>query len=1579
MSTPRPGFLELLRARSPEDAASVLTLIPDLAARLDPGRLRAWSKPKRALGAYQEVAGLLAPVVPHVLPLLYEHGAREFLGTDHGAYAARMLAAAREAEASYGLAVDHDHLDEVFAEFAVAGALPVKTVADHARELAARLPADAAFRRFARVCVRRTEAGLAPSPQMAAAVRRLAKAAGDQATLEQAHLAEMVAIPAIGTAPAGWWAAHRTALVALARREPWVRGTLLNLVPRFRVSMAGQQFRDLFAEWMGLLERTGATAGLGDGDGVPDEARPSGGTAEWLDRVLDAWGGWGPLPGLVPIVEGAAGRLRAELAGSGGAVRVPHDLNLLDLFLELEVPVADPAPDHRLELVRWAEQEDRRELRALAADARFAGAFAQGAGSFYDDERDLRTIRTLAASPGGRTMLVRWLEGLVRDAWGPGLPNLLEPHRLLDWLPPDVLALVDGLGEGDLVAEVVRTLRGGLFGELCWPAFEEAVAEVLEGGGRSVPHLADAWPYLIVAGESEVRVVGRDGCVLAHRHRVPGDCSASTVGFHFVDGSLLVFWRTLQGRLEGYWHTPGEPDPQPVPLAGPRDDPDGVSTSLTREWLRGLSATMTLPVDGGGRAAGGTVLRPGDLRVPDEYLVIGDGAAFWELKPWTRQWSPHASAGGTGDVPARLAERAAGGTLVPKQSWLRPARTDEVTPLGVPVDGLLGWVVTERPDGAVRGEDLAGRAVTIARPPRDGSGTGYPFGALVLPGDDRPRALMRNEMGFGWVRLIDPDGIVTATDAEAFRAGGPPLPPQAFWPLLRPRDPEGSAALRGIGRETVAALFKAARDGNEDLPALVRALVPRIGDDVLASAVAGVVRFAAGRQGFLDGVAATFTERRAEPELGDPRTDPSDSLLGSALGGLFLEEYREAIGFRGISGVVLACRQLRALHEALRDDRPAGRLHIGAPRLRSSSVDWGKLLGECAAVAFRAAAPATPPEEREALRRLLTLVDAVGLASAGSGRWRRFDLHLDTATLAEAHGGNGWNDWDDTMRGVLPLGGGAFLAVLEARNPTHGPRRHEYGCDFFALFHDPSGRFEVPAPYTVKSSAPLGADREPGWLTAFLDAWEEHGPVGLEESAATDFAERTGTDPATARLLVAGLPELQKKDFPSAELRALLALKPADAAVVGGEMARKAVRGIPAKVVGALLPADPARLWTDGPDVAAAAEVWNALVGRRKPVPEGLLGEAGTSVRRVPFNFRRTAWAPSDAVRALVDPAASPELTRDVRWVSRSVETVPADPDEPGFTDEVLVGAVAMAGWLAHRLPAGDRVRAVLPEALALVRERLAAPGMLLELRTRFSLPAFRNAVGEPDETGGPDPDWWPRDEGWERYGALLVPGHDYTANPVVRTALLDGSGGDPNLPVRHGLEESEHFWPEPAGEALRRAFDPAFAELLADPGDPAAGEPSEDGTWWPQDPQRSVPDLVAKVAADHGLGADAAALYLVLLAMPDPTDRNVARWTGWKPARLKTARAALAATGLVVEGRRPRAGRTLFLPGGWEALKAPHLPLETWKAALFEVVASPAWGSGKSTALGVIVPAEPVAGLYRRVWDRVQRGDAPG
>jgi hypothetical protein len=96
--------------------------------------------------------------------------------------------------------------------------------------------------------------------------------------------------------------------------------------------------------------------------------------------------------------------------------------------------------------------------------------------------------------------------------------------------------------------------------------------------------------------------------------------------------------------------------------------------------------------------------------------------------------------------------------------------------------------------------------------------------------------------------------------------------------------------------------------------------------------------------------------------------------------------------------------------------------------------------------------------------------------------------------------------------------------------------------------------------------------------------------------------------------------------------------------------------------------------------------------------------------------------------------------------------------------------------------------------------------------------------------------------------------------------------------------------------------------------------------------PLLSVPDLVEEVDTALGAGQDAAALYLQLLTLSRPTDRNIRKWNGWTAPRHKAAQTRLVELGAVQQDKRPRAGRTAFLPGGWTQVKTPHPPLETYK-----------------------------------------------
>ncbi|MFD9406376.1 DNA-binding protein [Streptomyces sp. NPDC059989] len=1530
------GFPEWVLVHHPEDGHHALAVVPEL----DRIARQAKTKPKAALDACLELAGRLAASVPHFLPVFHEQAARTFLAVENTTYAAQLFGRARTAEAQHGLAVDEDRLDAVFLEFALAGALPVKVLTGYGKQLALRVTPAEAYARFRRLCVRRTAGGLPPSAQAATELRRLARAAGLTGTEpEQDYLAELLPLPATLRAATGWWKAHRGALVALARRVPDVRGTLLTLTPP-----GGGDSVELTSLWLELLEESGATAGLVS-EGLPAEQRCADGAAGWLERFHAArHAGWSlrpTPPGLLDLVTRCAPRLRAELARPGreAGLRVGvEDADLLDLLLTLDLPVADPDPADRrhrhdqLNLRDWARADQRRDLLALAADERFHPAFHRALNALGDATSGTDIVQAVAASAGGRPLLTEWMRGVARASRAAGLPGIPDAIRRLTWLPAEALALapedVAAATALDLAETLARTLRGGLFEELAWPAWESAFAELSPGQGRQGLTVVESWPYLIVANQVQVRVIDADSTVLTHDLRVPTG-SGQRLGFHYVDGELLVFWSSWNtGETQGYWHT----------------DPGTVLTLDTdrNHWsLRSEHATLPLP--DGGRTTGAGVLHRGDTKLPAERAMLSDGTSYWvwqqrdgdDERGW-REYDPASSTYGRLSQPAFLADALHGhpdSAVLPAHSaWLRPTPAVPGSVLGSPVDGVLGWRAVRLRDHGWHGSDTAGRTVTV---PEGGE---MPVAALAFPGDDRPRALSHQ-----WreLSISDPDGVVTARSRNehhrqsAFATGSIDLPPLSHWYALRPRDPEGSGALRTADRETVATLLKAAAATEKaaDLPGVVSAALPQVTAPKLIGGIIEVLRFTLTQRKALDAVAARLSPDSGPAE--ETEQGPTDRLLGEALSGILDSGYyRWGIDTDAAHGTLRDLAAARADTDAV---HTPGRLHFDVPVRRATTFPWSPLLDQPAAVAYRAAGPVPDDEQRAALLALLAAVDGLGLDSAqgSAAHWRRVLLHLDRAHLVTPDG----RERRLPHPSVFPLGGGAVLALTEhSRTLTDG---HEFG----ALLHDPAGRFAVPAPYTVHGDAPLGDPERPaGWLAAFLGAAAEHGPAPFRPEAAEEFARLTGVPDALARLVVAGFPHIDawERNFLPKDLRTALGLKAADAATARDEL-KNLDASVRRAVLAALLPADPARLWTEGPDAAAAAEVWNRKVGRRTPVPDWLATEAARAVRG--------HWPAHRALAALLDPAASRTLSTDVAWTVNGDHVEPRQPAEEPFSSSALCGILATAAWLAHRLPAGDPVRAALPPALTAVRQRLASPELMLSTLNFISLSDFRKAAGTPTETG----------EGYERYGAVVLPTHDDRPRPALRPTLLDSTGSDPYLPLLRGADQG----PLGVEEALRAAHDPRFAALLADPGAPAAGSADADGTWWPQDPTRSVPELVEEVSAAHGLGADAAALYLALLAMPDPTDRNTARWTGWKPARLKAARAELAATDLVVTADRSRAGRTLFLPGAWADRAAPTLPVEQWKLPMY----------GR---LGVLVPGEPAAELYRRAWQRVREGDVP-
>ncbi|WP_329404012.1 hypothetical protein [Streptomyces melanogenes] len=597
---------------------------------------------------------------------------------------------------------------------------------------------------------------------------------------------------------------------------------------------------------------------------------------------------------------------------------------------------------------------------------------------------------------------------------------------------------------------------------------------------------------------------------------------------------------------------------------------------------------------------------------------------------------------------------------------------------------------------------------------------------------------------------------------------------------------------------------------------------------------------------------------------------------------------------------------------------------------------WSRLIGRIGAVALRASAFHVRPELREVLLRTLEVWAETPFADPDVRRRMR----TGTIELAE----DGVYAARDSAGALLVL---------------HGLATGEQGKHFVELR---TGQVDPPAPGRILATEPVPSAswETPARLRRLAGLVRENGPAPWDRAAATDLARATGLSQAAAALLLAGIPDVSYGYRGlDTEARKVMGLKQSEADA--GERELMALR-VPARLdlLAAVLPDDPEQLWQPGGQTALAeriAEAWCAQQGVRPAIPEATLAVAAEhdSVR----------MAPAAVCTLFADPASDPVLTRDPDTRLRASSVIGHGWEgEEGFRfKERLAVACAAIDWIYAELPAGDPVREGVPQVVALLRERLAHPRLLLDadgnsLRGRTVaelLPVFPGAAAYLDAVEPLDHPTLDdglvvvAEAGFDRRGERGAPGiyfrpGKYGADERAQRleAVVDAEGS--NLARVRWLR----------GPECARVVERITSQTL-----PPGG--------YETDPRLSAPEVVDEVAAETGLGTDAAALYLQVLALPAPTDRRVRRWNRWTPAHHKAVTAELVEASLVVVDRRPRAGRGVFLPGEWAAADKPFHPMETWKADLL----------GARRIAGKIrsVPfAGPLPELFARAWQSRSR-----
>ncbi|MFI1379082.1 hypothetical protein [Embleya sp. NPDC020886] len=1527
------GFPAWALVNDPANGHHALALVRDI-ERLD---RQAKTKPGAAKDGFDQLAVRLGRAVPHFLPTFHEQAARIFLKHDNKTYASAFFGKAREAERVHNLPIEEERLRAVFLEFAFAGALTAKALKEHAKALAVRLGPAQAWVQFRQLAVERCTAGMPPYAGLAEDARALIRAAGGDHTVEEfALLRELLATPAIGRAPLSFWKVNRKPLATLAAAEPEVRARLLEILPTPGGTV---EDADLDGFWLDLLAEAGTLDLLADGDLAP------GARAQWLARwAAHSRRGWRYSPRnerTAKLMVRMAGALRAEAVPvdlfNGNGWRAGVDIDLLDVALTEGIPLADPKPNGSFDLDEWWSDQaaGRRELAAIAADERHLPLLYRAIGNLKSNHH-----RATAEHPVLRGVLANWLtEQGAKVTSAAGLPaaerefSVLNGFRsVAEEVTPDVVARVRAF---DPVALLRNTLRAGVYDELGWPALEEAAGMF---GHKHKIVVDEAWPALVLSTEKRAVVVGPEGILLVHEPRLPKErVTWQRVQYRYVDGQLLVAWYNKEYDWEGYWS--GRPT-ETFLLAG---EGFGRSDSDTR---------LSLELPDGGRTTGGRPLYAGDTKVPPRRGVLTDGTTHWSLdfdrgdRKWT-EYDPATGIHGRASLPAPFAAAVAdGGTLVVDRCELLPLLPGlENSPLGT--DGtLLGhWV---RVDGdTVTAGSVDGRTVgTPVRNRRHGDGMPQevPIGTLRLPGGAAPTVVFENGNVSLWSGDVLLGYCIGNQGGIELATGSRIVPEVAFWHALRPRDEAGSLALRALTPERAAALVAevhadheraqaeyaiAKKSGDKSKAnrpdsvriAPVRLLLPELGHAGLVRSVATLASTTARLAGRLrDFGRITVKEQKTREVPTGPEHGRDDELRSALAGTAGIGRS----GYYGSGGTMwTTVNHITAVAEALtRTDGPA-EWTVEDVRLTHPQLGWHELLDRRAALLARALSPFTSEEHRASLLVVLQALTAGPLGTpAGT---------LRTVVLCEPSPKK--KNKEHKRQGRTIRRGDRTVFILDSQYTYGNDKDH-----WVALDHDPSGRFDAIDGFTTHEEhryvEPMSAER----VAAVLDGIRTNGPVPWRPEAVPALVEGTGLGRAEASVLLAGM----VADDLDKDRRAVLGLKAAEATNAREQLDRLDA-GARAGVLGALIPeqvSDIPTLWTTGPDLAAGCRAWDAAFGRVLRLSE----EVAADARGIPSASFEYVLTPESF--RWITGTSTHTVDKDGRLLASDPQAVPSG--------NVLNHMVSALVWLAYRLPYGDPLRAQLPHALGMLRTRLADPGLVFDLDIEYAergstATLLREAVGLP-ATGGADPDGVLRIE--DRF--WLRPWYGDSEFAEVRPAGFTGAD-DPwfdRLIALRGAANSASL------KAFRRILDPAFEELLRADGPPGI----------PQDPAYAVPDLVAEVTKTHGLGEDAAILYLQLLALPDPTDRQVARWTGWKPARLKKARAELAATDLVVEAKRSRAGRTLFVPGGWSALKNPALPLETWKEGLYP-----------QPTHTVIVPDRPVPELFRRAWQRVLDGDAPG
>jgi hypothetical protein len=490
---------------------------------------------------------------------------------------------------------------------------------------------------------------------------------------------------------------------------------------------------------------------------------------------------------------------------------------------------------------------------------------------------------------------------------------------------------------------------------------------------------------------------------------------------------------------------------------------------------------------------------------------------------------------------------------------------------------------------------------------------------------------------------------------------------------------------------------------------------------------------------------------------------------------------------------------------------------------------------------------------------------------------------------------------------------------------------------------------QLPAGVTLVTDAIVETPDERARLLAILGRLDSDGPVPLRASDAEALAALSGRSLPEAKLLVAGLPKVSdySADFLGKPLREAMEIKVQEAKLARTALAEEnrlailaaAVTGAEAGDVFAESTADAPAPW-----VAAMARGFESD-GEGK---HALRPELVEEVRKI------VGWRAKPAEILLPLVAPSPQAPTPAA-TSEHGEHAPE-----GFDDGFFSAIAEVWPHLVLTLPGGDEYVRGMPAAVERLRGVLAGPATLLHAATvYFDTAAKRDSALE--SIAGTDVKMRVDDadvEGRDNGAAVALRDGSHVLVLLLRPSALLRKDRAAEVSALSALLVLSSYGDEIV-RTLRFLQSDTLTRMMLRVSSAAPGA-------FDADPRIGAPASVAKAVTALGLSEPAATLYLQLLALPAPTDKLVTTVNRWSAGELSAAKRELLELSLVIEGKRERAGRDVFLPGGWEARSGgAAAAVETWKLPFYG-------GRASSTVM------EPIGELYVRALERALGDDRP-